>query len=54
MTAETAGPLATSADDVQHSEVDGSLSLLVNLGNAVDLTLGEGGTGSESMRYECN
>jgi hypothetical protein len=26
----------------------------VNLGNAADLTLGEGGTGSESKRYEYN
>lgn len=38
----------------QPAEVAESPSLLVSLGNAADLTLGEGGTGTESKRYEYN
>jgi hypothetical protein len=40
--------------DESHRTESESPSLLVSLGNAVDLTLGEGGTGSESKRYEYN
>ncbi|MGQ0778990.1 MAG: albusnodin family lasso peptide [Pseudonocardiales bacterium] len=42
------------SDELPLSEVAESPSLLVSLGNAVDLTLGEGGTGNESKRYEYN
>jgi hypothetical protein len=38
----------------QPTEVDESPPLLVSLGNAAELTLGEGGIGSESKRYEYN
>jgi hypothetical protein len=38
----------------QDLDVSESPELLVSLGNVVDLTLGEGGTGSESKRFEYN
>lgn len=43
----------SSLTESQPTEVAES-SVLVRLGDAADLTLGEGGTGSESKRYEYN
>ena len=40
--------------DESHRTESESPALLVSVGNAADLTLGEGGTGSESKRYEYN
>jgi hypothetical protein len=41
-------------DESQGREAAEPAPLLVSLGDAVELTLGEGGTGSESKRYEYN
>lgn len=38
----------------QPGEVADTPSLLLGLGDAAELTLGEGGNGSESKRYEYN
>lgn len=38
----------------QPSDIVELPELLVNLGNAAVLTLGEGGTGSENKRFEYN
>jgi hypothetical protein len=44
----------SSLTESQPTEVADPSSVLVRLGDAADLTLGEGGTGSESKRYEYN
>ena len=41
-------------DPAQPNEVTEELILLVELGDATELTLGEGGTGIEDKRYQYN